>query len=70
MKDNKMKCKVPERKRQFSRICMELERYGQHNLTVKHLLLPKNFSSEKSVLTIDNTLRDNKESISCFKKLF
>ena len=47
---------------------MEPDRYGQNNLTVKHLLFPKNISSAMSVITIDNTLRGNKESISSSKK--
>ena len=43
---------------------MEPDRYGQNNLTVKHLLFPNNVnvSSTMSVLTIVNTLRVNKES--------
>ena len=64
MKNNKIMCQVPETNRQSSRISMEPNIYGQHNLTVKHLLFPKNvnFSSTMSVLTIDNTLRFNKKN--------
>ena len=54
MKNNKMKFNLPETKRQSSRISMESDRYGQNNLTVKHLLFPKNVSSAISVITIDN----------------
>ena len=54
-----MKCKVPGTKRQSSLISMEPEIYGQHNLTIKYLLFPKNILSAMSVLTIDNTLRSN-----------
>jgi len=59
MKNNKMKCKVPGTKRQSSRISMEPKIYGQHNLTIKYILFPKNILSAMSVLTIDNTLRSN-----------
>ena len=38
MENNKMKCKLPERKRQFLRISTEPDKYWQNNLTVKHLL--------------------------------
>ena len=64
MKNNKMKCQVPETKRQSSRISMKPDRYGQNNLTVKHLLFPNNIniSSAMSVVTIDNTLGVDKES--------
>ena len=57
-------CEVPETKRQSSRISNLPERYGQNNLTVKHLLFPNNvnISSATSVVTIDNTLRVDKES--------
>ena len=41
MKNNKMKCKLPEIKRQSWRISMEPDINGQNNLTVKHLLFPK-----------------------------
>ena len=62
MKSNKMMCQVPETKRQSSRISIKPDRYGQNNLTVKHLLFPKNVnvSSAMSVPTIDNMLRVNK----------
>ena len=63
-----MKCQVPETKRQSSRIIIEPDRYGQNNLTVKNLLFHKNVSSARSVLTIDNTLRVKKESISTSKQ--
>ena len=64
MKNNKMMCEVPETKRQSSRISNLPDRYGQNNLTVKHLLFPNKFniSSAMSVVTIDNTLRVDKES--------
>ena len=64
-----MKCQVPEIERQSSRISMEPYRYSQNNLTVNHLLFPKNISSAMSVLTIDNTVRGNKESISSSKRI-
>ena len=54
-----MKCKLPKIKRQSWRISMEPDIYGQHNLTIKYLLFPKNILSAMSVLTIDNTLRGN-----------
>ena len=60
IKNNKLKCQVPEIKRQSSRISMEPDRYGQNTLTIKHILIPKNDVSAMSVLTIDNTLRGNK----------
>ena len=43
---------------------MEPDRYGQNNLTVKHLLFSNNVnvSSAMSVVTIDNALRVDKES--------
>ena len=65
-----MKCQVPETKRQSSGISMKPDRYGQHNLTVKHLLFSKNanFSFTMSIITIDNALRGNKESILSSKK--
>ena len=69
MKNNKLKCQVPETKRHSLRITMEPDRYCQNNLTVKHLLFSINVSSAMSVLTIDNTLRGNKESISSSKKI-
>ena len=55
---------VPETKRQSSRISNQPDRYGQNNLTVKHLLFLNKFniSSATSVVTIDNTLGVDKES--------
>ena len=70
MKNNKMKCKLPETKRQSSRISMEPDRYGQNTLTVKVLLFPKHISSTMSVITIDDTLRGNKESMPSPQKGF
>ena len=62
MKNNKIMNQVPENQCQSWRISMEPDRYGQNNLTVKHLLFPKNVnvSSAMSVPTIDNMLRVNK----------
>ena len=64
MKNNKKRCEVPETKRQSSRISNQPDRYGQNNLTVKHLLFPNKFniSSAMSVVTIDNMLGVDKES--------
>ena len=57
-------CQVPATKRKSLRISNLPDRYGQNNLTVKHLLFPNNIniSSAMSVDTIDNTLRVDKES--------
>ena len=64
MKNNKMMCEVPETKRQSSRISNQPDRYGQNNLTVKHLLFSNKFniSSAINVVTIDNMLGVDKES--------
>ena len=67
-----MKCQVPGTKRQSSRISMKPDRYGQNNLTVKHLLFSKNanVSFAMSIIAIDNALKGNKESILSSKKYF
>ena len=66
-----MKCQVPGTKRQSSRISMKPDRYGQNNLTVKHLLFSKNanVSFAMSIIAIDNALKGNKESILSSKNI-
>ena len=70
MKNNKMTCEIPETKRQSLRISNQPDRYGQKNLTVKHLLFPNKFNipSAMSVVTIDNNLLEVDNEYSSKKK--